>query len=166
MAQAGLPTVSNADLDCMLRPYFRTEEELAAGKRLFLLNAEGSVPTGEIPMLGRKPNEDGQPTLKLLTIPEDRLAIRFFRGGFPATKAMVFFDFHQVSIPTKIQLKALHDVLGMQPGDGSECFAVLKDVWCVLCRPGRADCDSSVIQGRRFDTTVSTLHRWRRNCKI
>ncbi|KAJ6580819.1 hypothetical protein B0H19DRAFT_1060541 [Mycena capillaripes] len=89
VAQAGFPTISDADLDFMLRPYFRTEKELAATKRQFLLNAERSVPTGEIPMLGRKPNDDGQPTLKLMDIPDDSLTVRFFRGGFPAERGMV-----------------------------------------------------------------------------
>jgi hypothetical protein len=50
MNQAGLPTVSEADLDFILRPHFRTEEDLGTTKRQWIVIAEGSVPTGEIPM--------------------------------------------------------------------------------------------------------------------
>ncbi|KAJ6632152.1 hypothetical protein B0H10DRAFT_1976334 [Mycena sp. CBHHK59/15] len=163
LAQAGLPTVSHAELDWMLRPYCRTEEELVVEKQRYIASAERSVPTGKIPMLGQKPNDGGEPALKFLPIPGDRLAIRIFPGGFERGRHMFFFYFvdeneqpvnmppgysvHQCFAPNNIQLKGLHEVLGF-PLDKGDSFAVLEDVWCVLCRPGFVDWQlSTAVQG-------------------
>ncbi|KAJ6565670.1 hypothetical protein B0H10DRAFT_2112635 [Mycena sp. CBHHK59/15] len=145
LALAGLPTISEATLEWMLKPVCNTPQELAQAKARWIENSNRIAPaSGEIPMLGRKPDEGGEPALKLLTIPNDLLCIRFFPGGFEHGKHMVFFDFvqggtigvpmpqgysvQQLSIYGNVPLRGLHD---------GESFAVMKEVSVVLVRPGR-----------------------------
>ncbi|KAJ7855968.1 hypothetical protein B0H14DRAFT_2754181 [Mycena olivaceomarginata] len=155
LARAGLPTISEATLDWMLAPVCNTPQELAQAKARWIENSNQIAPaSGEIPMLGRKPDDGGEPALKLLPIPDDCLSVRFFPGGFERNQHMVFFDFvqgrtvgvpmphgysvEQLTISGNVPLRGLHDVFGFPLPYNGESFAVMEEVTVVLMRPGHA----------------------------
>ncbi|KAJ7116901.1 hypothetical protein C8R44DRAFT_854621 [Mycena epipterygia] len=129
----------------MLKPVCNTPQELAQAKARWIANSNQiAPPDGKIPMLGRKPDEGGEPALKLLPIPNDVLYIRLFPGGFARDQHMVFFDFvqggtvgvpmpqgysvHQVTTCGNVALLGLHDVFGWPLPPNGESFAVMEDL--------------------------------------
>ncbi|KAJ7503083.1 hypothetical protein B0H11DRAFT_2223177 [Mycena galericulata] len=74
----------------MLKPICSTPEALARAKAKYMEHANQLVPpSGEFQMIGRKPEEGGEPALKLVPIPGDALSVRFF----PGINGTVSFDF-------------------------------------------------------------------------
>ncbi|KAJ7666537.1 hypothetical protein B0H17DRAFT_261997 [Mycena rosella] len=139
----------------MLTPIYNTPQELAIAKAQWIAHSNQiAPPSGRIPILGRKPDDGGEPALKVLSIPGDTLSIRLFPGGFERGRHMVFFDFVQenMGVPMPqgysvkqltnsgdITLQGLYTVFGFPLPHNGESFAVMEDVSVVLTRPGLAD---------------------------
>ncbi|KAJ6502220.1 hypothetical protein C8R45DRAFT_1209827 [Mycena sanguinolenta] len=156
----GQPTLSDATLDFMLRSSCNTPGELARAKEKYLAYLDTvAPPSGESPILGRKPEDGGEPAYKLLPIPDDSLSIRLFPGGLARSRRTLFFDFVQVhddgstvGVPMpknyrveqrlpvgNIRLKGLHQVLKLPTPSNGESFAVMEEASVLLARPGHAD---------------------------
>ncbi|KAJ7240349.1 hypothetical protein B0H12DRAFT_1221759 [Mycena haematopus] len=151
LARAGLPTISDTTLEWMLKPTCNTPQELATAKATWIENSNKMVPeSGIIPVLGRKPDDGGEPALKLLPIPNDTHSIRLFPGGIERNRQMLFFDFvqegkavpmpqgysvHQLMLWGNVPLQGMHHVLGFQLPSNGESFAILEEASVVLIRP-------------------------------